>query len=117
MEETIETIMQWHKETFPDTTLEEQMDKFELEAKEYDQATKREEKIKEFIDMNIVCYGIKRIKETASKPFEDRLLSIRADLRMTLGEHRRALESKMEINRKRKWHKVNGEYRHVDLRE
>lgn len=38
MKETIETIIQWHAETFPNATLDGQIEKFNDEHKEWERA-------------------------------------------------------------------------------
>ena len=114
MEETIETILQWHKETFPDTTLEEQRHKFSLEKAEYERARTLQDIVEEFADMFIVACGINRLDDSYYGPMYLRMCSCNTRDSMLRDEYEKAITSKMAINRKRKWHKVNGEYRHVD---
>lgn len=113
MSETIETIIQWHKETFPDTTLEEQLHKFELEKNEFLEA-KSENAVKEIADMYIVSCGFNRLNQSLSKLLFKKVDSACLLIDVTNEELQKAINEKMAINRKRKWHKVNGEWRHID---
>jgi lipopolysaccharide/colanic/teichoic acid biosynthesis glycosyltransferase len=112
--ETIETIIQWHKETFPDTTLEEQWHKFELEMEEFDKAKSYDNKVKELADMFIATCGIARFSLSFSLIFFSiiykKLKHLESKQELNFDK---AINDKMAINRKRKWHKVNGEYRHI----
>ena len=113
MKETIETIMQWHKETFPDTTLEEQMDKFLLEYAEWTES----DETNEIADMFIASCGIARFSILEFSKVFSIIIDTLFHCRLKEEDLVEPITSKMAINRKRKWHKVNGEYRHVDLRE
>jgi len=111
--ETIETIIQWHKETFPDTTLEEQEKKFIIEFDEYIEAIGEERQIKELADMQIVACGIARFNRARSQILTNKVLKYAEKFKHNLDDLNEAIQEKMAINRKRKWHKVNGEYRHI----
>ena len=112
--ETIETIIEWHKETFPDTTLEEQFRKFELEKKEFLKAKSTIDGLKEIADMYIVACGFSRFNEPISKLLFKKVNSACLLIDVIDEELQKAIDEKMAINRKRKWHKVNGEWRHID---
>lgn len=112
--ETIETIIQWHKETFPDTTLEEQWHKFELEEEEFNNAETYDELIKELSDLYIAACGIARFSLSFSLIFFSiiykKLKHLESKQELNFDK---AINDKMAINRKRKWYKVNGEWRHI----
>lgn len=110
MEETIETIMQWHKETFPDTTLEEQLNKFLLEYAEWAKSDETDE----IADMFIAGCGIARFSLLEFSKVFSIIINTLFHCRLKEEDLVEPINSKMAINRKRTWHKVNGEYRHVD---
>ena len=56
MKETIKSIIEWHEQTFPDATLEGQLEKFEDERVEYGES----ESLEELADLFIVACGIAR---------------------------------------------------------
>ena len=117
--ETIESIMQWNKETFPKTTLPEQMEKFWLEEGEINNAKNNKERLLELADMIIVAYGLTRFKNYLSffiiAMIEiDRWIGlIEIDIPNFYKKLQKAIDTKMAINRKRKWKKIKGEYRHI----
>lgn len=59
-QETIQSIIKWHAETFPDATLQGQAQKFQEEKKEYLAATNIGDKTEELADVFIVGCGIAR---------------------------------------------------------
>lgn len=99
----IEEIVKWHKETFPDADLESQKLKFLEEYKEYLNSWDLEE----LADMAIVNYVLKY-----------RFLFFRFDdiFRFEAEGAERILKEiiieKMKKNKKRKWKKEGGVYRH-----
>lgn len=112
--ETIETIMQWHKETFPDATLEGQVDKFVDEQVECTNAKNADEKIDELADMFIVACGIGRFSQ------QDFICDISL-IKELMDQHNiscvrleAAVNKKMEVNRQRKWGKRDGKYQHIE---
>lgn len=115
MMETIDTIIQWHKETFPDTTLEEQEKKFILERIEFRKEcrTINGKIINELADMYIVACGIARFSLSELVLYFD---EIKEELRcygISYENFDKAIDEKMAINRKRQWQYANGEYRHI----
>lgn len=111
MKETIDTIIQWHKDTFPDATLEGQFSKFNEEKTEMMMAIGTH-RLEELADMYIVSCGIARFNYAMGL---DRMLQTLNSLRnYTIQELLYAVESKMEINKKRKWQKSNGLYHHIE---
>ena len=115
MQETFNSIIEWHKETFPEATLEGQLAKYDEEEKEFGRAFYNEkESLMELADMIIVACGIMR--------FDFRLgLKYLVATIYTLGispwdskELWDAVERKMEINHNRVWDKTEeGSYHHV----
>ena len=121
MMETIETIIQWHKETFPDTTLEEQVKKFSLELTEFKEATTFKRRLEELADMVIVANSFFRFEKrdelvmSASKIINTSLdyLDRNYTVKNVCERLDKAVNDKMAINRKRQWQYVDGEYRHI----
>ena len=113
MEENIGTIIEWHKKTFPNATLDGQLAKFCEERDEYEEAD-RSHKLEELADMFIVACGIARFDmwQGSSALADVRFLFTHHDKRNVL----KAIDKKMAINRKRSWSSHNGYYRHVQRR-
>ena len=103
-------IVEWHKNTFPDATLESQLLKLDEELKEVVDAQRNGEKEKsydELADVYIVSLVLaKRFDSTTGKYFLGLLEEHPAP------ESLKRVEKKMEINAKRKWIKKDGVYRH-----
>lgn len=101
-QDTIDGIVEWHKKTFPDVDLKSQKLKFLEEYKEYLESGD----IMELADMAIVNYVLYRrydcscFSDIISEEWDDELISL--------------VKKKMAVNKKRKWNKVNGVYRHED---
>lgn len=111
MKETIDTIIKWHTETFPEATLDGQIEKFEEEEKEYQETPyATEESLYELADMVIVSAGIARFNYTEGI----RMLCYTIDnAEFTVCDIWQAVEKKMEKNRKRIWNKTaDGQYHH-----
>lgn len=111
MSETIDTIIKWHTETFPDATLDGQIAKFEEEEKEYNKAPLRsEDSLFEVADMVIVSAGIARFNYVEGI----RMLAYAVELaEFSVGDIWQAVEKKMKKNRKRIWNKTaDGQYHH-----
>lgn len=106
--ETIETIMMWHRDTFPEATLDGQKKKFDEELGEFLNAKTVEEHYKELSDMFIVACGVARFSVRATSMFAIVEMNIKDDELFQA-----ALDKKMELNRQRKWDKGNGEYKHI----
>lgn len=110
--ESFDTIMEWHKETFPDATLEGQLSKFEDEVKEY--VYSADACVEEIADMYIVACGIMRFdfRKGFDKLYEVFMYlgctDIEPDVFLDI------VDKKMEKNRARKWTKLNGKYQHKE---
>ena len=101
--EMIEEIVKWHKETFPDADLESQKLKFLEEYREYLKSWD----LMELADMAIVnC--VLRYRFLFFR-FDD-IFRFEAEGTETI--LREIIIKKMKINKKRKWKKENGVYRH-----
>lgn len=113
MKETIETIIQWHRETFPDATLEGQLEKFEDERVEYGES----ESLEELADLFIVACGIARFDYVVALRafwFVEKVLDIWTEASVSRYALQEAVEQKMQINRKREWVIGKGNYQHKE---
>lgn len=102
-------IVEWHKKTFPDCTHESQLLKLDEELKEVAECVlKSESSQEELADAYIVALVLaKRYRSTIGGYF----VGLYSAKKTVLWEN---VKKKMEINKRRKWHKVNGVYRHDD---
>lgn len=112
MAESIDTIIAWHKQTFPDETLAGQKDKYIEELNECLWADPKDE-LSELADMIIVSAGIMRFD-----PAQYRYLDCAYRLAVAFGydfdDLWQAVDKKMQTNRARKWVKqAEGNYHHV----
>lgn len=113
MTETIKSIADWNEQTFPDATFDDQRQKFYEEMGEYNNTDHKD--ISELADMFIVACGAIRF-DLLEAMFELGTVCYFANKNheMRLKELRKAVNDKMEINRKRKWGKTdNGTYHHI----
>lgn len=116
MKETIDTIIQWHKETFPDATLDGQIKKFEEELNEYNE----EKNMQELADMFIVACGIARFNSIiALEYFAVVFKALRTwKILGVIGVLQVVIDEKMEKNRKRVWKTTSeGTYHHVNTED
>lgn len=104
-------VEQWNKRTFRDATLGGQLEKLEEELKEFQEAKGKEEATKELADVFIVLGGLIRWNSRVGIFFENVYFdTLKTKSLEALSE---AIDAKMEINRKRKWHKTgNGKFHH-----
>ena len=111
MKETIDTIIQWHKETFPDATLEGQLEKYHEEVKEFVETDFKD--LGELVDMFIVACGIARFDiHEGIFYFADIDVWISDNL-FDWDKFEEAVNKKMEKNRKRVWvQSGKGNYHH-----
>ena len=114
MKETIETITNWHRDTFQDAGLIDQIIKFTEEMKEFDVAlTSGQDALSELADMIIVAAGIRRFDELFASAFVTFTYMEASDAGFDMTELWDAIQKKMEKNRKRVWNKTdNGTYHH-----
>lgn len=113
MKETIDTIIQWHKKTFPEATLEGQINKYAEETNEFLNTVSRKDLL-ELADMVIVCAGIMRFARKLGSCFLQNTYAICWEIgEYDMTELWDAVQHKMEKNRKRVWNKTdNGTYHH-----
>lgn len=104
-------VEEWNKRTFRDATLGGQLEKLEEEMTEFQKAQNKEEATKELADIFIVLGGLIRWNSRIGVFFENFYFD---NLKTSALERiSKAIEEKMEINRKRKWHKTgNGKFHH-----
>lgn len=115
MKETIQSIINWHAETFPDATLGGQIIKYREELSEYLAAVKSqnmEDMYSEWADLLIVCCGIARFEIMAAPIYIMRTMDFIIVNNLDVGDCIEAINKKMEINRKRDWNFNNGQYKH-----
>lgn len=101
--EDFESILDWHKETFPDANLDTQLRKLAEEDNELYHADEGSEEYKEeYADVYISIVGLSRFnKDLADNEFYN--LGFNGCL--DLDEAYEAIDKKMAINRQRKWQK------------
>ena len=115
MKESIKSIIEWSEQTFPDATIEGQIEKYHQEQIEmYDCTRGSEEELFELADCFIVACSIGRFDtEHAAYYFGDvEQMIIESDF--SRQEVCAAVDAKMAINRIRKWSKGNGSYQHTE---
>lgn len=105
-------IVNWHTRTFPDCTKAEQLLKLDEELQEvcdFMRQNKRPQAYEELADSYIAAVALAvRFKSTIGRYF----IGLIADY--STPELLKKVNQKLAINKKRKWLKVNGVYRHVD---
>lgn len=114
MIETIDTIIQWHRETFPDATLKDQICKYEEERKEWLDSDCND--LSELADMFIVACGLSRFDMyTGLCALENVIYWLDYKSKFGMSELVEEVERKMEKNRKRTWKKQdNDSYHHIN---
>lgn len=113
--ESIASIIKWHTETFPDATLDGQIEKFLDEKIEYTTAVSLEDKIEELADCFIVACGIARFNPVYGSRFLGQAFDMfTQNQEATIASLQDAVDAKMRVNRKRKWGKGKGNYQHVE---
>lgn len=113
--ETIQSIIDWHKETFPDATLDGQIVKFEEETKEWENTSWGVyDEVEELADLFIVACGIMRFDMLTGMEYMD-LVFLKPGVTNYDGRDLwEAVIKKMEKNRARTWKKTTeGTYHHV----
>lgn len=114
VEEDVATIMQWHKDTFPKATCAGQLEKWEEERKEFDNAIDPTEKLKELVDMFIVACAIMRFNVSRGAACMTDVCALREHFNFSFLRWKEEIAKKMAKNRARKWEYLgNGNYHHV----
>lgn len=112
MNETIKSIILWHEQTFPDATLEGQIEKFDDELSEYGES----ECLEELADLFIVACGIARFDFIEALPCfakVERLLKVWEKISVSRRAFEVVVNEKMQKNKKRKWTIGKGNYQHI----
>lgn len=111
MKETIKSIIEWHEQTFPDVTLEGQLQKYQDELQELAESNYKD--ITELADMFIVACGICRFSLARGMAAFWKVVDLTARMLLINEQFEAAVNKKMQINRNRKWSKGKGNYQHV----
>ena len=115
MKETIDSIILWHEQTFPDATMNGQIEKWFDEEKEFKQTRQgTDEEIYELADLVIVSAGIMRFNYGLGFDFLSKTLQYMIDADYIGTVLWEVVKEKMQINRNRKWAIVKGNYQHVE---
>lgn len=115
MKESIESIAQWSRETFPNATLLGQLNKFKDEKEEWEASPSNSEaELFELADMFIVACSIARFSATEAMFCLRRVADILENTCFATQDLERAIDKKMEINRARKWCIQDGNYQHTE---
>lgn len=104
---TIDCVVNWHKETFPDATKEEQLKKLEEELNEFYQDLHNME-LADVLICAIVL--IERFKSPIGRVVFNGFAN-HPDFYPSLDE---IISKKIQINKSRTWQKIDGVYRHVE---
>jgi predicted house-cleaning noncanonical NTP pyrophosphatase (MazG superfamily) len=113
MKETIKSIIEWHEQTFPDATLEGQIEKFGDELSEYGES----ECLEELADLFIVACGIARFDFIKALPCfakAERLLKVWEKISVSRRAFEIVVNEKMQTNRQRKWGKIGNKFQHIE---
>lgn len=108
-------ILDWHCKTFPDATLESQLSKLFEEIGEVNQSNNMREFYLELSDCYIVAYALLRWSSEAHTlaMFSIKALEDNADWEIPQESFEKMIAEKLEINKKRKWKKINNVYHHI----
>lgn len=113
MNETIQSIIEWHTKTFPEATLDGQKTKFDEEIEEYTKAEKQADIANEMADLFIVACGIARFDNIAATAYFALVWHAYKESFILRPDFEKALNEKMAKNRKRVWNKTaEGTYHH-----
>lgn len=113
MNETIQSIIEWHTKTFPDATLAGQKAKFDEEITEYEKANTPTDIAFEMADLFIVACGIARFDNIQGMAYMALVWHAYSHSFLAQSDFENALKHKMEKNRKRVWNKTaEGTYHH-----
>ncbi len=113
MKERIDTIIAWHRNTFPDATLDGQKTKFEEELNEY----RQDKTMLELADMFIVACGIARFDSIVALEYFSVVFKALLEWKIigAWGVLQEVVNTKMEKKRKRVWAKTaEGTYHHTN---
>ena len=115
-DETIDSVIAWHRETFPNATASGQLDKWEEEYTEFRDACRcgtTYEQIDELVDLFIVACGIMRFNTETGCYKLAHCCELRRLHRFYMPTFYERLNAKMAKNRARKWEYTgDGNYHH-----
>lgn len=115
MKESIETIIKWHRDTFPDANLDGQIEKYNEEYDEFYSSDTAEDMISELADMFIVVCGIARFSAMDALFYFHEVDHELGKSNISFQDLSNAIDKKMEKNRKRVWAKTQeGAYHHTN---
>jgi len=108
-------ILNWHKNTFQDSTLESQFDKLKEEIQEVRNSENMRDFYSELSDCYIVAYAFQRWSDYAMEIalFRIKVLEDEYCWEIPQESFEKMIAEKLEINKKRKWKKINNVYHHV----
>ncbi len=109
--ETIYDIAKWHQETFPDATLDGQIDKYDEEQKEFIDSKYKD--VTELADMFIVACGMTRFDAFTAIWYLKDVYDWVEECSILERDVEQAVAKKMAINRHRVWEKKGGLYKHI----
>lgn len=116
-DETIDSVLSWHRKTFPNATASGQLDKWDEEYAEFREACRHGtilEQIRELVDLFIVACGIMRFNTEAGCMKMLHWCELRKSHAFFFPTVLEELNKKMKKNRARKWEYLgNGNYHHV----
>lgn len=113
--ESIASIIEWHTKTFPEATLDGQIEKFLEERVEYATAENAAHEIEELADCFIVACGIARFNPVYGSRFlGETFNAFTQNQDATIAKLQDAIDTKMRVNRKRKWNKIGNKFQHVE---
>lgn len=111
-QETVASIIKWSEETFGDNiTIEGQLQKFKDETEEWFDSDQKD--IEELADMAIVASSVARFSVVEAMRCFHYTLDRLYFSKFLPSELEKAINKKMEVNRKRKWGKGKGNYQHI----
>lgn len=118
MKESILSIAQWHKETFPDATLDSQKLKWAEEKREWEESRHAVTvdvvigDISELSDMFIVACGLTRFSDPEAMFCFATVAHELYNSSYATKDLADAIDEKMAKNRSRTWKNINGLYKH-----
>lgn len=121
MKESILSIAQWHKDAFPDATLDGQKLKWLEEKREWKESLRPATEgfvcgdVNELADMFIVACGLTRFSDTEAMFCFDSVVRELCSSLFATSDLENAIDKKMERNRARSWEKTpQGNYHHTN---
>jgi hypothetical protein len=115
MSENIASIIKWHEQTFPDATLEGQIEKFDDEVKEfYEAELLSDEAATELADCFVVGCGMARFSFLFAMNAFSFVFDYLVDEDEFAKKFLSAVENKMQTNRQRKWNKIGNKFQHIE---